>query len=425
MKIYINKSANYFKPILYTLKIIEKNQQIEFDFVDLAENPDLIWDHLNSISQPISQPFYSELENSDPKFSHTKIFVKEQVIRDASGNKDLIATIFYMINCLQEFNPEKTDLDNFERFKFESSYQYRFNSIETNLVQEYIDLFVNLIGLKGKEFKSSFFISHDIDTIYGSFIQDGFWALKNRRIDIILKLIANELIRNPHWRNIDKIIKIDSEYDIRSTFFWLVNKGRGNLNIKNADYSIEKEHKLLDLVENAGCFNGLHKSCSDISINDELEKLNFISSYNRFHFMRYLPYKDWEEISKSKLTFDASMGFAERYGFRNSYGNAFQPYNIVEKKPFDFVEAPLTFMDGTFHKYMKFNPDQIGDTIIEFYEQNKSNCLFSLLWHNTYFTNYKYKSFLKEYKKILSYIYENRTNCLTPPEIVEINKLSW
>jgi hypothetical protein len=62
------------------------------------------------------------------------------------------------------------------------------------------------------------------------------------------------------------------------------------------------------------------------------------------------------------------LGFAEHYGFRNSYGKAFQPFDISSNKPFDFVEAPLNFMDTTFHQYIKMPSSKIGDIIIEFYE---------------------------------------------------------
>ena len=240
-----------------------------------------------------------------------------------------------------------------------------------------------------------------------------------------MTLIFNEILRKPHWRNIDKIIKINSEYDIRSTFFWLVNKGLGESKIKNADYSIRKEQKLLNLTERHGFVNGLHKSSTQQNFNDEIQKGNLSTTFNRYHFLKFLPHKDWHKISDSVITFDASLGFAERYGFRNSYGKAFQPYNLSENKPYNFVEAPLIFMDGTFHKYMLINPEKTGDTIIDFFEQNKKNCLFSLLWHNTYFTQYKYSPFLKEYKKILFYIYENNIGCLTPQEIIDKSRLSW
>ena len=54
------------------------------------------------------------------------------------------------------------------------------------------------------------------------------------KVGVILNLILFELTRRPHWRNIDKIIKINNEHDVRSTFFWLVNKGKGTLNVQNA-----------------------------------------------------------------------------------------------------------------------------------------------------------------------------------------------
>lgn len=425
MKIYIKKELNYSNPILYVLKIVEQNLHCNFDFVDSQFDADIIWDHTNPDSQIIALKFYSEIKKSTPELSHETIFKKEQFILDEKGNKDLIATIFYMLNCLQEYLPGTNDLDYFGRFKYEATYQYKYNSIETNLAQQYIDQLANQLDIKGSSEKSAFFISHDIDSMYGSFLQDGLWALKRMRIDVILTIIFNEMIRKPHWRNIDKIIKINSEYDIRSTFFWLVNKGSGELNIKNADYSIRKEQKLLNMAEYHGFVNGLHKSCTKQNFNDEIKKGNLNTTFNRYHFLKFLPHKDWRRISDSVITFDASLGFAERYGFRNSYGKAFQPYNFSENKPYNFVEAPLNFMDGTFHKYMKIDPDKTGDTIIDFFEKNKQNCLFSLLWHNTYFTEFKYNPFLKEYKKIIAYLYENQVNFMTPQDIVNKYQMAW
>ena len=43
-----------------------------------------------------------------------------------------------------------------------------------------------------------------------------------------------------------------------------------------------------------------------------------------------------------------------------------------------------------------------------------------LLWHNNYFTDYKYGSFIKEYKKIVEFIYESKIGCVTPDVLVKI-----
>ena len=422
MKIYIRQETSYYYIVRYVLKLIEKNTNHQFQFINYIDESAIIWDHEHAQSEIIATEFYSSIKNDLP---FTFSLNSDIAISNGNNKKDAIATIFYMVNCIQELNLNSNSIDKFGRYKYESSYQYRLENIDQNLVQKEIDeLCVNWKISRVNE-KSTFFISHDIDTIYGSFLQDGFWALKKFRIDVILNLIIWEVSKNPHWRNIDKIIKLNTEYDIRSTYFWIVNKGKGYQNIKNADYDLIKEKDLLNKVEDSKSINGLHKSCSKMTIDEELNKGNLETKLNRYHFLKFKTHEDWNKISESKLDFDCSLGFAEHYGFRNSYGKAFQPFDVINNKPYNFIEAPLHFMDGTFHKYMKINSKEIAKTIIDFYEKNPTNCDFSLLWHNTYFTNYKYGPFLNVYKNIIEYIFENKIQCITPEELIKKNKLSW
>lgn len=418
--VYVKTGEIYSNVIKYVLKLIEKNQSITFEFQTQKSGTKLIWDHLDLESHYIHIDFYNLIRNKDFKFK-----INDTIsIVDEKGRIDLIASIFYKVNCLQEFgNP--AELDEYERFKYLSSYQFKFNLIEENLVQNEINQFLKQHSIEGKNRQSRFFISHDIDTIYGSFLQDGLWAVKNRKVGVVLKLILNEVSGKPHWRNIDKILKISNEYDVYTTFFWLVNQGVGLANIKNSDYKIDKQKDLIDLVEKSGSFNGIHKSCTSDSFKTELKKSNLKTTFNRYHFLKFLPEIDWEILSESPIQLDCSLGFAEHYGFRNSYGKAFQPYDVFNDQPYNFVEAPLHFMDTTFHQYLKTPKSKIGDIVIDFYEKNNQNCDFSLLWHNTYFTDYKYNSYLSEYKKILGYIYENKIEVLSPNQIIEENKLQW
>ena len=418
--VYVKSGENYTNIVKYILKLIEKNQSITFEFLEDKTGTKIIWDHLDSQSQYIHLHFYKSIKNG--KFDVQ--IDKNVIIQNESGTKDIIASIFYKVNCLQEFgNP--AELDEYERFKYLSSYQFKFNLIEENLVQNEINQFLKQHSIEGENRQSKFFISHDIDTIYGSFLQDGLWAVKNRKVGVVLKLILNEVSGKPHWRNIDKILKISNEYDVYTTFFWLVNQGVGIANIKNSDYKIDKQKDLIDLVEKSSSFNGIHKSCSTDSFETELKKSTLKTTFNRYHFLKFLPEIDWEILSESPIQLDCSLGFAEHYGFRNSYGKAFQPYDVFNDQPYNFIEAPLHFMDTTFHQYLKTPKSKIGDIVIDFYEKNNQNCDFSLLWHNTYFTDYKYNSYLSEYKKILGYIYENKIEVLSPNQIIEENKLQW
>lgn len=421
MKVYIRANTNYYTPVLYVLRLIEKNQKIHFDIISTAENAYVIWDHLSEKTQPICTTFYDDLA----QLKLHRYFQTNTAIYAENRQKDVMATIFYMVNCLQEMGSSNNDLDQYGRFRYEISYQNRLNCVEENLVQKEIDDFIIKLGLTPHRIKSTFFISHDIDSMYSSLFQDGLWALKRLKIGTILKLITKELLRNPNWKNIDRILKMNNEYEIRSTFFWLVNQGRGLQDIPNADYNIRKEAPLLKLVEESQSFNGLHKSSSGMSIDEEFQKGNINSPYNRYHFLKFSIPRDWNLLSKSKMKLDCSLGFAEHYGFRNSYGKSFQPFNIEENKPYDFVETPLTIMDTTLRNYMRMSPDKYAETITNFYEKNNYNCHISLLWHNSSFTDYKFGPLLNEYKKLIRYIWENKIGVITPAEIIEENTLAW
>jgi hypothetical protein len=225
----------------------------------------------------------------------------------------------------------------------------------------------------------------------------------------------NEILLNPHWKNIDKIVKIDSEYDLKSTFFWIATKKTGNNKVKNADYSISKEKKLIPTLSS----NGLHKSSLTTSFAEELKMLPFKTTLNRYHFLKLTLPSSLDEIELAGLKLDASLGFAERFGFRNSYGLPFSPYNISTQKPYNFVEVPLNVMDGTLHRYMKIPLKETASNIIYFVEKNSKDSIISILWHNTYFTDYKYSGYLQEYKKVLLFLNEAGVKSITPEEIIK------
>ena len=405
--------------------MIEINQDLSFEQVYNSADAELIWDHQDDNSLPINLEFYAGLQKEGHSYLHKHHFSMSLGILNKKGIKDCCATIFYMVNCLQELTISDEEYDQIGRFKFKSSYQFKYECVDKNLVQEEIFGFCLEHNIPYKNKKSKIFVSHDIDTLYGSFLQDGFWALKKKRLDIVLKIIINEFIRTPHWRNIDKIINLSDEHSIKSTFFWLVNSKNSTSGIKNADYSFRNENKLINLILDREHNNALHKSCSDFEIDEEIRKSGYGWNINRYHYLNFLTTTDWPKLSNSKIKLDCSLGFAESYGFRNSYGKAFQPFNIKENKPFDFIELPLNVMDTTLHKYMKIPTEKVANTIINFFEKNKYNCDLTLLWHNTYITNYKYHGFLEQYKKVLLYHYENNIESINPKQIIDINQMKW
>ena len=76
-----------------------------------------------------------------------------------------------------------------------SSYQYRFKNINENLVETLINNFCDEHSINGNKNDSVFFISHDIDRLYGSFFEDGFWALKKMKIGTMLNIIQQKFLK--------------------------------------------------------------------------------------------------------------------------------------------------------------------------------------------------------------------------------------
>lgn len=357
------------------------------------------------------------------RLNFAKNFTKDGFLMLESGDKDHLSTAFYLLSLAQELDGSKKD--DFGRFPYSDSYQKHFNVVSENRVQQCFQSILSssskLSSLKKPNARTKIFISHDVDFINGALVQDGFHALKKLNIPAIAQIIFSNLLVNPQWLNMDKIMKIESEYEFRSTFYWLVNKGLSKEGIKNADYTFrsKKVQTQLQLVSASGWENGLHKSISDDSFKTEIEKLNFIPTGNRYHFLKFRPHTDFELINSAGLKFDTSLGFAEEIGFRNNYGLPYKPFNFKTKAAYDFVECPLHIMDTTLRSYQKQDSSSAYNKITSFIEKNSENAILSLLWHNNYFTPYKFGDYLTLYKKLLGYFKENDFQCITQSQIIE------
>ena len=420
IKVFIQNNPVYYSILKYTLGVFVHNKNIPLEYTSDLNLADFIITENTDSDLPIALDFYSAIQKNN--FNHTMFFKQDCCIYTNEGQADVLATCFYMINSLQEYN--STNYDEIARFKYTESYQFKFNNITENIIQQYFDKLAEHPKFKLEKSiqqHSSVFISHDIDNINSAWIEDGFAALKKGQVYHLFRLVFNAVLQKPDWLNMDRIMAIHNEYDITSTFFWLANKGRLNNRLTNADYDVrdKKVQETIALVKQNGFENGIHKSISDETFESEATKLNFKPAANRYHYLKFKLPNSFNELEKADIKLDASLGFAEHYGFRNSYGQAFQPFNLAKQKAYNLVEVPLHIMDRTFYNYMKTSTDIISDRVISFFEANKYNCTLSLLWHNNFFNSIKYGGYLTEYKKIIAYLYENNFKSLKQADIID------
>lgn len=420
--IWIRPGEIYSGPLAYILRVLFQNRKTQVAFTQDISLAGLIFDHTSAASEPINLSFFQSLVTQQ-KYRHADYFDAEPTLYFPNTRQpDWLGTAFYLINACQEFvsasSPGSAVGDRYGRFPYEDSLQFKFGVVGKNLVQNCFDNFVAehpTLGLSATvDRRTRVFLSHDIDTIYGSFLQDGLWALKRGRLDIVLKLVMNEILRRPHWKNMDFISQLHTDHGLKSTFFWLATERVGENGVKNADYALRKEPNILRPVAS----KGLHKSCDSSTFKEELAMLPFETTYNRYHFLKFDLPNAWNDLEDAGISLDASLGFADHYGFRNNYGLPFQPYNFATQEAYRFLEVPLNVMDGTFHKYMKVPVAETASMMIAFLEQHKANAIISILWHNTFFTRYKYGGYLNEYQKVLRYLIENQIPSITPEEML-------
>lgn len=413
LKIFIDLSLPSQKEIRYVFWVISVNKNIEVDFVTDESAADLRITGGPESDFYISQNFYKKLREEN--FDFNSHFQDDCIIRGENGNEDLISTIFYCVNSLQEYKAASDD--RLGRFQYRNSYQNKFGNIRDNHVQKIIDRLCEHPRLKtaaGGTRRSRIFLTHDIDSIHGAWKEDGFHALKNMKPGKFFSLMLNEALGKPDWLNMDKIMKIEDEKGFRSTFYWLLHKDK-----QNADYyfqSTEVQQQFSEILVK-GWENGLHKSMHSSSFRKELEWLGVETSGNRFHYLRFKLPAGYAEIETAGLKLDTSLGFSEQWGFRNSYGLPFMPYDLLRGCVYNFVEVPMQVMDRTFFS-AGIPVSEIKKELTDWFDKNRFNSVFSINFHNNFFSDLKYDGYVELYKSLLSYFRDSGFEPTTQRELV-------
>ncbi len=411
MKIFLPLGKPYTNPIKYLLDLISKNQDVKFEIVFEKNNADFVISDDSDSKFPLALWFYELLSNKEADFNHLKIMPDDKPeIKTESGKVDLLATIFYLVNCLQEKNYSQENLDEYDRFPYEASLQKRFGIIEKNLVQDLINNVVSLMNLNPREIASRLILSHDIDLV-----NSGWKAMVFKRE---FYLFFKHLISfRSVWDNIPSIIDLHKRRGFVSTYYWITKKGRDPSGIRNADYRISSKEKELELIYESDSLNGLHKSTLDYSFKEELSESRFVQNHNRYHFLKFQPHRDWPILSDSSIKTDASLGFVNHYGFRNNFGSAFQPYDFRTETSMDIILIPMVFMDGTYTHKMKKPIHNLSKDCIDFLKSNTKNCTFSILWHNTSLSPVTSLGYVEAYEKILDYLESSAYEIVLPSDI--------
>lgn len=337
-------------------------------------------------------------------------------------NYDIVASACYFLSGWDEYvNPGK---DQYGRVAFDQSIISRLGIIRIPVVNYYFDILHHALSKVQKSIKRNIWgqyhfgvaLTHDIDTCRSAWLEGSFSELKKKRFWSIPKLVFKRLTGKDDWFNFELISQIDRQYGDSSSFYFLPQKG-GSGGWKNADYDVLRKDIQKEILKLAGAGHeiGVHGSLGTHTDTDGLTKdIAAISAKaiegNRFHFLMFDARRTVKVLEDCKIKYDTSLGFAEQAGFRRGTCFPFFLYDFEEDRTTDVIEIPLIVMDSTlgFSKYLGLTQDESLEAIKPIIDEIiKFNGVFTLLWHNTCFSDYKYTGWREVYIKILEYCKEN------------------
>lgn len=353
--------------------------------------------------------------------------IKKNVI---TINYDILSSAFYLLSSWQEWMSDK--VDTIGRFPAIEHFLFQHDLLTIPVVNYYFDILKNAmesfdrksnISLKNKQINC--FITHDIDRCKTGWKENSARALMDGHPLIAAKTIFDKMFNRDIWFNFDTILNIEKRNNIKSTFFFIPDNSGSNI-ISDADYSLNSKEmtnilqKIKALNHEIGIHGSFNSGLNYKKLKQNIDNFPVKINGSRFHYLAIHIPQTYNLLEKSNLNFDSSLGFPDHIGFRNGYCYPFFPYDIQNDKPFTFVEFSLHIMDITLqHKRnMDLSLKQAIIIVGNLVEQiNKFNGYFVLLWHNSFFTGYKYKRWASVFEHIIEICKKNNAEFLRMSDV--------
>ncbi|MCJ8166367.1 hypothetical protein MKJ04_16090 [Pontibacter sp. E15-1] len=321
----------------------------------------------------------------------------------AKINYDILASAFYLLSGWQEHHSKARD--KFGRYPYPASVQAAHGFITVPVVNYYFEILretlerVYHVGLQADPWDNNSFatcLTCDVDRLQSAWKVAGLQRLKQGALSDFSSLLLQKIRGRDAWQNLREVTATADRFKARITFFFLTSLQRYQGH-PNADYDVTRracQDSILGLMA-SGHEVGIHGSFGTAvhgpQLRAEMAQLPTKVSGNRFHYLCHDPQHTPQVLQQSGLRYDTTLGFAEHFGFRNSFCHPFFPFNFETGEAFGYLELPLLLMDTSLYHpgYLNVKPSEalrLLQTMLE--EVIKFRGLFTLLWHNENFSSY-------------------------------------
>ncbi|UOQ51069.1 DUF7033 domain-containing protein [Hymenobacter cellulosivorans] len=352
---------------------------------------------------------------------------------------DIIAAAFYLLSGWQELFSEERDRHG--RFPYAASVQHRYGFVTVPVVNYYFDVLKTALEqITGQQLQPrqwlqaaqwAAFVTHDIDNLYSAWKTPAKAALRRGDLPDFFRQVGQHLTRPDAWDNLAEVRAAVASYRAKSTFFLLPEHRPGANGTPNADYRLANVWPKVAAAI-GGAEVGLHASIGRAThggnLKQETHRLQRCTRQNsvpgiRFHYLSWEPRLTPTLLDSFLFDYDTTLGFAEHFGFRNSYCLPFHLFDFAQNRPYRFLEVPLTVMDATLHhpNYLQLAPDEVLPALRPMLQQiERFGGVCTLLWHNENFDPANLRNGPREFHRIMSYLRSRNVAFVDGQDICEM-----
>lgn len=230
--------------------------------------------------------------------------------------------------------------------------------------------------------------------------------IKSKLSGFSVPLVKLGIIRDPLEKCFNRILAIEKQYDVRSTFYFIPYKNRAGFDEqgnpakpnRGCHYDVTRHAETLKDLEDNGWEVGIHGIDAHLGVQQAQEELAVFQKLlphkekwgMRMHWL-YQPPDLWKNLKRAGFYYDATYGTNDEAGFIDHH------YIPFEKDGLPVV--PLTIQDGTlmakWRKRLSVSQAWLEiRTILE--TARKNNAVVTVLWHNASFGPPRYWDSLYE-----------------------------
>jgi hypothetical protein len=342
-------------------------------------------------------------------------------------NLDVFGSAFFMLSRYEELITP--DRDKHDRFPSWASTAYKANFLDRPIVNEYLEilwfcmqaLWPDLIRKK-REFRN--LISCDVDhpfdlvghSLKKTILRVGARLIRDKNPKLALFDSLNYIFKkfdsdrfDEYRNNIDWIMKVNSVMGNKVAFYFIPIQTNASKEDPN-DVRSPKISKLLKHIVDSGHEIGFHpgydtykfpenfkKSANALKEAFKKERIEFSNIGGRQHYLRYNVVTTPQLWESNGLTYDTSLSFADKAGFRTGVCYEYTMFNLVSRRKMKLKQRPLIVMESSI---IASGYEGIGYSVeaINRFEYFANTCRifkgnFTLLWHNSNFESKMSKSF--------------------------------